>query len=222
MTVVPYTPLPDAQGDGLALSESRLEVVALHGGKTIARSRIHPGPLDLERLMENYRVLSLLPDTSFSHTAPASGRYEVALIEAMTSLGHLSGIITAPNGERHPWDADLVADPVFADRSAIGDWLPPEVSPMSVRGWAYQVPGALSHEDPVLGSRIRGAVQALVLAVSSGAQVASTSMTFEIGNVFSRTNPPPPPTLAPDISTLRASSRDIAQPGIPQRLTPAA
>lgn len=198
-----YQPL--RAGEGLALADGTLS--AHHNGQVVAQATA-PAGADLGRLMDGYRLLRLLPDLTFSHVAPTTDDYTIDVTDATVTPNDMSGVLSVA-GERHPWDAMLVVDDIFTDRSMYGPWLGNEMAERSVRGWAYRIPGALVYNDPVLATRMRLAIQGVVCSLIA-ARPIELPATFRLTNQFGLANPPVPPAVAPDVDTLRASRHDGA------------
>lgn len=209
--IIRYQPLVD--GDGLALKDGAL---AAYVGERLVASSKAPSGVDLKQLMESYRLLRLLPDVSFSHVAPHTDDYVVDVNDATVTPRDMSGLMTVA-GTKYPWDAMVVVDGIFADRSAYGPWLGAEMSPRSVRGWAYRTPGALVFNDPVLAARLRLALQSVVCSIIAG-RVTELPAAFRLTNEFGMANPPVPPVVAPDVDALRASRRDASLIGNIRRM----
>lgn len=209
--IIRYQPLTD--GNGLSVRSGTISAHA--DGKVVASARA-PRGMSVEQALDGYRVLRLLPGVGFSHTAPHTTDYTIDVYDALATTDELSGLMHV-DGEAFPWEAMLVADDVFGDRTAYGPWLGREMSARAVRGWAYRIPGALVYGDPVLATRLRLAVQGVVCSLLAGRD-AQLPATFQLTNVFGAANPPAPPVVAPDIATLAASRRDDSPPSLIRRL----
>lgn len=200
MDVIRYQEL--REGTGFAIEEDGRRV-ALYADHARVAERALGSARSLDQLISGYRILREFPHQDFSLSDPFTGRRLVIRFDhRLARADEIAGeIIEADSGEIYPWIAAKVASPVFADRTNLRSWLSPGIAPRAEAGWAYRVPGQLTGDDPVYAARIRGAIQTFVLAIEDP-DSSSLPADWSLGNVFSLTNPPPPPTLAPDMDAI--------------------